>query len=124
VVCAEPGIYLENYGPPLFRVSLKSPPIGEIFVKWQEVLRINREDVVPVGFTLRRRREKVVQLCGPEVGLVDSGYSEVPIAIVCQDEKRCWWEGAGTLVYDQTTRQWSSVGFDEMRPLVSPAPPH
>ena len=114
-----PGVYLENYGPPLFRVSLTSPPVGEIVVKWQEVLKINAEDVVPVGFTLQRRCDKTALLSSPEFELVDSGCSEVPIVIVCQDEKRRWWEGAGALVYDRTTCQWSSVGFEEMHPLVS-----
>lgn len=117
VVYRDALLVVANYGPRLFHVHLKSPPIGEIFVKWQEIPALADGSVHTADFTLLSTDGKTVLACGLEVAVLDSEHSAVPIGIICQDQDRGFWEGSGALLYDRTTRQWTSAGFEEMRPV-------
>ena len=120
IVFRDGSFVMENYGPRLFQVNLRSPPIGEICVKWQEILAVPEGASIPVTFTLLSTDVKTVFDCGLESAVLGSAFSAVQIRIVCRDQDRSSWEGSGALFFDPATRQWRSVGFEEMQPIPIP----
>jgi hypothetical protein len=118
VIYGTTGFFLQNDGRRLYGVNLTSLPIGTTALKWAEIGELPEGSRVPLAYSLWILNGNV-RIIG-ELGMImlQANQTYIAIRIVCQDEKRNWWDGDGVLVYDGSSGTWTTNGFDDMRPLL------
>jgi len=111
------GFVLENRGPRLFDLHLKSAPIGKTYVLWEPspIQTLPEGATLPLKFRLLHQNGVEFDM---DMGIMlgAANHEAVIVGINSQDDNRQRWDGAGALIYKDGV--WTSTGFDEMVPIL------